>query len=306
MFSLSEIEMGIGAWAWGDSLFWEYGTGYEKQDIQNAFAVIADHHILIDTAEVYGLGKSETLIGQFGNNHKNRPPIATKFFPLPWRDLVKALRGSLHRLNLAQVDLYQMHWASPFVPVETWMDTLSQAAEEGLTRAVGVSNYNREQTKRAYDRLAERGLSLASNQVKYSLLDRTIEHNGLLDLCCELDVRVIAYSPLEQGLLAGKYTPQNPPPGVRGWRYRQQLEATEPLINALREIGRAYAENGTAKTPAQVAINWCICKGTLPIPGAKNARQAQQNIGASGWRLSEEEVAALDSLSSEIAIKLGQ
>lgn len=310
MVNLADIEIGIGAWAWGDSMFWGYGKGYAEADIREAFTVITSHeHVLIDTAEVYGMGKSETFIGQFAQQSKKRPPIATKFAPLPWRwsqsDLLKALRSSLRRLNIAQVNLYQIHWHLPLIPIEQWVNALSQASEEGLTRAIGVSNYDKQQTHFAHEQLAQRGLVLASNQVKYSLLDRRIERNGLLDTCQQLGVRVIAYSPLEQGLLTGKYTPENPPPGVRGWRYSKQLAAVEPLINTLREIGHAYPEGDVAKTPAQVAINWCICKGTLPIPGAKNAKQAEQNIGASGWRLRQEDVAVLDNLSSEIAIKLG-
>ncbi|MCS6911395.1 MAG: aldo/keto reductase, partial [Anaerolineales bacterium] len=118
----------------------------------------------------------------------------------------------------------------------------------------------------------------------------------LLALCHELDIRFIAYSPLEQGLLTGKYTPQNPPPGIRSQRYRNLLARIQPLITALREIGEAHG----GKTPAQVALNWCICKGTLPIPGAKNAKQAEQNAGALGWRLTQEEVARLDRVSLEV------
>lgn len=308
MTALANIDVGIGAWAWGDALFWGYGAGYKEQDLRAAFEEIAAHgNVLIDTAEIYARGKSEAFIGQFSTQTHRRPPVATKFAPLPWRwhpnKLLGALRGSLHRLNAAQVDLYQMHWSTPPVRIEAWMDAMARAAEEGLTRAIGVSNYNQEQTQRAYDRLARYGLTLAANQLRYSLLDRTIEQNGLLDLCKQLGVRVIAYSPLEQGLLTGKYTPSKPPPGARSLRYRRQLEAIQPLIQTMRELGKAYAEDGVVKTPAQVAINWCICKGTLPIPGAKNIRQARQNIGAASWHLRSEDIAVLDSMSREITRK---
>ncbi|MEO0565417.1 MAG: aldo/keto reductase, partial [Chloroflexota bacterium] len=199
----------------------------------------------------------------------------------------------------AQVDLYQIHWPLPPVSIETWMRALVQAAEQGLVRSVGVSNYNTQQTLKAQATLAERGIVLASNQVRYSLLDRHIEHNRLLGLCQEMGVRVIAYSPLEQGVLTGKYTPQAPPSGLRGARHRHKLAAVQPLLNTMREIGKGYAEDGIVKTPAQVALNWCICKGTLPIPGAKNARQARANLGATGWRLAPEDVSLLDSLSDD-------
>lgn len=302
MTELAEIEIGIGTSSWGDNLQWGFGKSYTEADLRDAFELACKSpNILLDTAEIYGLGHSERYIGQFSRENEGRPLVATKFFPFPWRvsrsSLLDALRRSLSRLQTAQVELYQMHWPFPPVPVETWMSALVQAAEEGLVRAVGVSNYSKQQTLTAHSALAERGLSLASNQVRYSLLDRRVEHQGLLDLCHDLSIRVIAYSPLEQGLLTGKYTPSAPPPGLRGLRHRRKLAAVQPLVNTMREIGRAYAEDGIVKTPAQVALNWCICKGTLPIPGAKNMRQARANIGASGWRLAPEDVEVLDRLS---------
>ena len=111
-------------------------------------------------------------------------------------------------------------------------------------------------------------MPLASNQVNYSLLYRRPEQTGLWALCRELDIRLIAYSPLAMGMLSGKYTPESPPPGVRGFRYRRTLlSELKPLVGLLDEIGRA---NGN-RTRNQVALNWLICKGTLPIPGAKSA-----------------------------------
>ena len=207
-----------------------------------------------------------------------------------------ALHHSLDRLGLESVDLYQMHWPFPPVSIDTWMDAMADAVQAGLIRAVGVSNYNVEQTRRAYDALARRGVPLASNQVDYSLLQRKPETNGLLALCQQLNVTLIAYSPLAQGLLTGKYTPQNPPPGLRGRRYGGILARIQPLTGLLREVGQAHG----GKTPAQVALNWTISKGTVPIPGAKNARQAIDNAGALGWRLADAEVAALDAASARV------
>jgi aryl-alcohol dehydrogenase-like predicted oxidoreductase len=173
---------------------------------------------------------------------------------------------------------------------------MADAVLAGLVRAVGVSNYGPGKTQRAYDTLAERGIPLASNQVEYSLLNRDIERNGLLDLCRQLDIKVIAYSPLGQGLLTGKYTPDNPPAGIRGLRSRRKLKKVQPLVGLMREIGEGHGD----KTPAQVAINWTIRKGAIPIPGAKNATQARQNAGAIGWELTPDEVAALDAASDKI------
>lgn len=295
-------EMGLGTWQWGDQLVWGYGQGYDARDLQDSFERSLQAGVtFMDTAEVYGLGQSERYLGRFLRASGQPVVVATKFMPLPWRlgkgAFRNALRGSLQRLGLNQVDLYQMHWPNPPVAIETWMTAMADAMEAGLVRAAGVSNYNTAQTTRAHAALQKRGLALASNQVPYSLLDRRYERNGLLTLCRQLGIRVIAYSPLAQGLLTGKYTPQTPPPGFRGQRWKAALSRVAPLVEALRALGEAHG----GKTPAQVALNWCICKGTLPIPGAKSARQAEQNAGALGWRLTAAEVAQLDALSDQAA-----
>jgi aryl-alcohol dehydrogenase-like predicted oxidoreductase len=296
--------LGIGTWAWGDRLFWGYGRGgFNDADLEGAFQVGRAAGInFFDTAEIYGRGRSERLLGRFARAADDQVVVATKFFPYPWRlrrsALVRALRGSLNRLRLDRVDLYQIHWPYPPVPIETWMAGLADAVEAELARAVGVSNYDPAQTRRAHAALSERGVPLVSNQVHYSLLYRQPEHNGLFDLCRELGVTLVAYSPLEMGVLTGKYTPENPPPGIRGRRYRREyLTQVQPLIALLRQIGEAYG--GVA--PAQVALNWVMCKGALPIPGAKNVRQAEENAGALGWRLSGQEVAALDAASEGLS-----
>ncbi|MEJ2600612.1 MAG: aldo/keto reductase [Anaerolineales bacterium] len=192
------------------------------------------------------------------------------------------------------VDLYQIHWPFPPIPIETWAEGLADAIEMGLTRAVGVSNFNEEQMRRAYSTLAARGVHLSSNQVEFNLLRRKVELNGLLKACRDLGVTLIAYSPLAQGSLTGKYSPDKPPPGLRGRRYpRSYLERIQPLLRRMEEIGAVHGE----KTQAQVAINWCICKGTVPIPGAKTSQQANENASSFGWRLDADEVAALDNIS---------
>lgn len=300
---LQGIEMGVGTWSWGDRLMWGYGRGYSDQDIRQAFDVSVMAGLrLFDTAEVYGQGRSEQLLGEFLKTSDQTLYVATKFMPYPWRlsrgALLRALKGSLKRLGLAQVDLYQIHQALPPVTPETWMNAMTEAVHAGLNREVGVSNYDRGWTQRAYDALAREGLHLASNQVEYSLINRKIEKNGLLKQCQELGVRLIAYSPLGMGLLTGKYTPEQPPSGLRGTRYnRAFLERMIPLLTLMKRIGSDHA----GKTPAQVAINWTICKGTLPIPGAKNIAQAEQNAGAVTWRLTDEEVSALDEASDKLS-----
>jgi aryl-alcohol dehydrogenase-like predicted oxidoreductase len=297
---LSISRLGIGTWAWGDKFFWGYGRGdYNDDDLRAAFdETLAANINWFDTAEIYGLGRSERFLGQFMKSTDMPVLIATKFMPFPWRlwrgCLIKALCKSLKRLGIERVDLYQIHLPLPPISIETWMAALADAIEAGLTRTVGVSNYNLEQMCRAHVALAKRGIPLVSNQVDYSLLQRQPERTGLLEACRELGVTLIAYSPLAQGLLTGKYTPETPPPGVRRRRYsRERLVKIQPLIGLLREIGQAYR----GKTPAQVALNWTISKGAVPIPGAKNAQQVRDNGGALGWRLTDEEVKALDEAS---------
>ena len=298
---LHATEMGVGAWAWGDRIIWNYGGSYSNEDVRGAFNTsLANGIRLIDTAEVYGRGRSEQLIGQFLKETDAPTLLATKFMPYPWRifrsNLLRSLRNSLARLDVESVDLYQIHWPIPIVSIETWMGELATAVKEGLTRTVGVSNYNENQMLQAYSALARHEVPLASNQVEYHLLDRHIETNGLLDRCKELDVRLIAYSPLAMGLLTGKYSVDSPPPGMRGRRYGRILQKLPTLLKVMTQIGQDQG----GKTNAQVALNWCICKGTMPIPGAKKASQAEQNAGALGWRLSAEQVAMLDEASEAI------
>lgn len=294
--------LGIGTWQWGDRMTWGYGQGgYSDEDLRAGFEDSLQAGInFFDTAEVYGSGRSETLLGQYMRASNQPLVIATKFMPYPWRlrkaNLKEALLRSLNRLGLDKVDLYQIHWPFPPRPVETWANALADVFQDGLVRAVGVSNFNRDQMRRAYDVLARRGIPLASNQVRYNLFDRQPEKTGLLQDCHELGVTLIAYSPLAQGLLTGKYTPQNPIRGTRGFQYRRYLGPLQPLIGCMREIGGAHGD----KSPAQVALNWVICKGALPIPGAKNLRQSHENVGALGWQLTKTEVATLDEAAKRV------
>ena len=280
-------------------MVWGYGgSSYSDADIREAFDVsLANGTNWFDTAEIYGMGRSERFLGKFLPTTTKKVLVATKIFPFPWRmrkeALMRRLKKSLERLQLSQVDLYQIHmsfgrWSKP-----EYVSALADAVNADLTRAVGVSNFNTEKTKLANETLLAAGVPLASNQVEYSLFDRRIEKNGLLDYCQKNDITVIAYSPLAKGMVTGKYGPDNPPPGPRKRMYPpEKLQRAQSLITLLKETGATHG-----KTPAQVALNWTICKGTVPIPGAKNAKQAADNLGAMGWRLTPEEVTALDEAS---------
>lgn len=294
--------VGIGTWAWGDRLFWNYGGEYGAHEVEAAFnAAVAAGVNFFDTAEVYGLGESESLLGQFIKKSQQPIIIATKYGPAPWRwsseSVADAVSGSLRRLQIEQITLYQVHWPfSFFMSQSTLMNALADEVQRGRIASVGVSNYSVEQMQEAHDLLAKRGVPLAVNQVQYSLAHRKIESNGILSRARELGVSILAYSPLAQGLLTGKYTNSNSPAGARKFdsRFGQNgLEKIRPLLDLLEDLGQKYD-----KTMAQVALNWLIAQpNVIPIPGAKNASQARQNAQAAGWSLTEAEISSLEQVS---------
>ncbi|XP_057525934.1 uncharacterized oxidoreductase At1g06690, chloroplastic [Amaranthus tricolor] len=316
---LDVTKLGIGAWSWGDTSYW---NNFEWDDrkmkaAKAAFDTSLDYGInFIDTAEVYGSRfsfgaiNSETLLGRFIEERKKKDPevdvaVATKFAALPWRlgreSVVAALKDSLSRLGLSSVELYQLHWPGIWGN-EGYIDGLGDAVEKGLVKAVGVSNYSAKRLRDAYQQLKKRGIPLASNQVNYSLIYRLPEENGVKATCDELGVTLIAYSPIAQGALTGKYTPENPPSGPRGRIYTPEyLTKLQPLVNRIKEIGQNYD-----KTNTQVVLNWLIAQqNVVPIPGAKNGEQAAEFAGALGWQLSDEEIAELRSLAKEIKPIIG-
>ena len=292
----------IGTWAWGDKLFWNYGnSNNDAEKLQDAFNAALEVGVtFFDTAEIYGSGLSEKFLGEFMQKASKPVQIATKYGPMLWRirgqAVSDALTASLQRLQVQKVDLYQVHWGFAFLMSQhTLMNALADEVQRGRIAAVGVSNYTADQMREAHQILARRGVPLAVNQVRYSLLTRQVESKGIVDTARDLGVTLLAYSPLAQGLLTGKYgaNSSETPTGARKVDPRvskENLQKIEPLISLLRRLGGNYG-----KTPAQVALNWLICQGNvIPIAGAKTAEQVVQNAGALGWRLSNDEVAELD------------
>lgn len=290
--------LGVGVWSWGDTRTWDYGKSYTRDDVRQAYKVSLDAGLtFFDTAEMYGHGESERLLGQFRREDERPITIATKFAPLPYRLSVSALwdalEASLARLGVETVNLYQIHWPYTLLDQNALMDMLALAVCSGKTRAVGVSNYGARALRNAHARLARHGVPLASNQVHYSLLHRHPETNGVLDTCRELDIALIAYSPLEQGLLTGKYRVANqdstPLRGTRrmsrAFRVKNR-QKMEPLLQTMEACARTHG-----KTIGQVALNWLLVRDAciIPIPGAKNGRQAADNAAALGWSLTEAE-----------------
>jgi len=281
--------LGLGTNAWGRA-------GKPRPELREVFeAALSRGVALVDTAEVYGVGGSERSVGLFlaGVPGRERPAVLSKFFPFPWRlrktALIDALRRSLDRLGVAVLDIYLIHFPWGPVPIETWVRALAAATGAGLVRAVGVSNFNASQVRRAHAVLASRGVVLACNEVELSLARRAAEKNGTLSACRELGVTPIAYRPLALGRLTGGANVQ-----THGWRrlMASGMQARSTLAETVRQIGLAHG----GKTPSQVALNWVLCKGALPIPGATSIPHLEENVGALGWRLTDAEVAALDSV----------
>eukprot|EP00249_Psilotum_nudum_P004648 c18152_g1_i1 orf=381-1571(-) len=309
---LEVTKLGIGAWSWGDKFFWNEGSWDDRKmkDAKAAFDASVDSGItFFDTAEVYGSKifggeDSERLLGRFINERQKRDSskvvVATKFAALPWRFgrsvLVSALKASLNRLGLSSVDLYQLHWPGLWGN-EGYIDGLADAVEQGLVKAVGVSNYNERRLRSAHDQLKKRCVPLASNQVHYNLMYRAPEQNGVKAACQELGVTLIAYSPIAQGVLSGKYTPERLPSGPRSQIYnREFLSKAIPLFEKLKEIGKRRG-----KTPTQISLNWLLSQGNVvPIPGAKTAAQVQEFSGALGWNLTADEVDELRQVASTV------
>lgn len=314
---LSLPSMGCGTWAWGNQLLWGYNESMDDQ-LQAVFNLCVSNAVtLFDTGDSYGTGRlngrSELLLGRFNREYvgsgKENICIATKLAAYPWRwtrqSMVKACKSSAQRLG-RNVDLVQMHWSTAnYAPWQEGelLDGLGDLYEQGLVKGVGLSNYGPKRLKQVQKKFAERGVPITTLQVQYSLLSTyPVTQLKLKDLCDELGIKLIAYSPLALGLLTGKYSEQGPlPKGIRGLLFRQILPGMRSLLACLQEV--AESRN---KTMSQVAINWCICKGTIPIPGAKSVEQARENIGALGWQLDGNEIAELDRAATNADKKMVQ
>ncbi len=256
---------------------WTYGKNNEP--VTKAYHAYLDADLnFIDTAEIYGFGKSERLLGECIKQDARPAVIASKYMPLPTHQFMKALDGSLARLGVQTIDLYYIHF--PLGNVEKLMDLMAQAVREGKVRAVGVSNYSAEQMRRAAARLARYDIPLAANQVQYNLMHRQPEVNGVLDACRELNVSLVAYRPLGGGLFTkGKAVP------------KQQAALQTTLTTIAQQRGKSIS---------QVALNWLLHgdEHVIPIPGASSAAHALENADTLTWSLSDEEFAAIDKVSS--------
>jgi len=275
--------IGLGTWQFG-SREWGYGDSYASgpaRDIVHRARALGV--TLFDTAEVYGLGKSERILGEALGDDRTEVAVASKIFPVaPFPAVVKRReRASARRLRLDRIPLYQIHQPNPVVPDSVIMPGMRELLERGAIGAAGVSNYSLPRWQKADAAL---GRPVISNQVHFSLA-----HPGALDDLVPFAERenrvVIAYSPLAQGLLGGKYGVNNRPGGVRAINSlfgTENLRRIEPLLQTLRDIA---AEVGAK--PAQVALAWLISLPTVvAIPGASSVEQLEFNVAAADIELS--------------------
>jgi aryl-alcohol dehydrogenase-like predicted oxidoreductase len=209
---------------------------------------------------------------------------------------MNALDNSLNRLGVKGIDLYYVHFPYTLLSIEKLMDLMAQAVEAGKIRAVGVSNFNAKQMRRAAARLARYDIPLAANQVRYSLVHRQPEKNGVLDLCRELNVSLVAYRPLERGRLRSDTIPRESLSGSSSSTADMGQAASKERI--LQETLQAIAQQ-RRKSVSQVALNWLLRRDehVIPIPGTTSPRHALENVDALSWELSPDEFAVIDQAS---------
>ena len=302
--------VGLGCWQFseGQGLGGSYWPAL-SQETANAIVAtsLAGGITWFDTAELYGGGRSESVLARAltaAGKRNGDVVIATKW--LPWFRTAASIRSTIGercgRLAPFGIDLYQVHQPVALASTAAQMNAMADLVEAGRVRTVGVSNFSARRMRVAHAALAARGVPLVANQVRYSLLDRRIERNGVLDAAEELGVTIIAYSPLAQGVLSGKYHREpgliRARPGPRKWMpafRRRGLEKSRPLVDALGEVAAGHGVTASA-----VAMSWLLRSrgdAVVVIPGATSVAQATENVRALDVRLSDDEFRRLEELS---------
>ncbi|MFC3748832.1 aldo/keto reductase [Paenibacillus sp. GCM10012306] len=311
--SLSVSPLGLGCWQFsrGSGLVGSYWSNLNEGDILEIVRVSLEGGMnWVDTAEVYGGGKSEEALAHVLDQLRQEgspqaaPLIATKWWPLfrTAGSITSTIEERIKCLGGRTIDLYQIHQPFSLSSIAQEMKAMAGLVKAGKIRYVGVSNYSAKQMVAAHRLLQEQGLSLVSNQVKYNLLDRAIDRNGILEAAKEHGISIIAYSPLQQGLLTGRFhhDPAQIQALTRSRRLmsglnEKSLARSRPLIDALDILGQKYSV-----TPGQIALNWLIHyhgDTVVAIPGASKVRHAQENIGAMSFQLTRDELEQLNEAS---------
>ncbi len=295
--------IGVGTWQWRAAAASGGPDGRAPSDIPGAYAAALDAGAdFLDTAEIYGRGQSERLIGALRAGDPRPAVVATKYFPAlrRWRlgCVDAAIDASLARLGVDQIDLYQVHWPHGPIPHRRLLLRLARAVHDGRLRGLGVSNFTAAQMRRAQALLAAEGVPLTSNQVAYSLLRRAPETNGVLDACHELGVTLIAYSPLAQGVLTDSAGAESRRQRSRGFARVLGVPAPNQaaaVLAAARRVGQAMGAS-----VSQVALAWTLRDPlVLPIVGVRTPAHAAASLQAAHLTLAADARRDLDAASRQ-------
>jgi len=301
--------IGLGCWQFSkrNNMAGKFWPSLDDDVVREIVKVSLDLGInWFDTAEVYGNGASERALSNALRQAGKKPGeviIATKWWPM-FRfasNIPHTIGSRIRCLEPFPIDLYQVHQPFGFSSAREEMKRMAELVKGKQVRCIGVSNFSEQKMREAAEELDRHGLKLISNQVRFNLLDRKIEKNGVMEAARELGITIIAYSPLAQGILTGKFH-DNPGlvPGA-GWRKRsgpfrkENLSRSKPLIDLLKELGKTYEVS-----PAQIALNWLLTANgetVVAIPGATKRSHAEDNAGAMKFRLTEEAISRLTELS---------
>jgi aryl-alcohol dehydrogenase-like predicted oxidoreductase len=287
--------IGLGTWQFG-SKDWGYGAQYAENEAARIVERALDLGVnLVDTAEIYGRGESERIVGRAIAPRRADVFLATKVTPVtPLASVVERHgRASAARLGVDKIDLYQVHWPNPVVPIGEQMRGMRRLREARLVEHVGVSNFSLARWRAAEQALGE---PVLSNQVQYSLACRKPD-SELVPYAAEHDRLVIAYSPLAKGLLSGRYDatnlPKNSARSIDPLFLPENVIRAHELIEALRTIAKAHDA-----TPAQVALAWVVSHpNVVAIPGASSVAQLEANVAAADLTLADDEMAQLTAVS---------
>jgi aryl-alcohol dehydrogenase-like predicted oxidoreductase len=293
--------LNIGAWSWGDTATWHWSPE-ELPAVKEAWKLLVENGLnWIDTAQAYGSGESERICGElFKGLKREEYIIQTKWYVVPdnLKNILspshaptKFLRESLERMGLEYIDVYLVHGHIHASSLAQVAKGLAECVELGLTKTVGVANYDEGDMVKLAEELEKYGIPLATNQCEFSVLRRHPELSGLLQACHDRGIVFQSYSSLAQGRLTGKYTVDNPAP--KTYRFSSyDMKDIEPTVEVLSAIGKGHGKN-----PASVALNYNLSKGIVPTVGIRKPEQARDAIEAFGWRLSAEETERIDKVS---------
>ncbi len=296
------IRIGSGTWAWGDRLLWDYGRNYGKEDLSAVFRrYINDGINFFTTSPSFAEGTAERILGEFAAETPSPVIIATKFVPRIWNlrrsDFLESMKGSMQRLRLTKINIFEICPPAGSMTIARLAECTAEALDLGLIEQVGLSDYNAQQIDTFNEALSRFGFSIACLETPYNLLDRSIETNGVLDICKRLNITILAQQPLAMGLLTGKYDGEAP---AAGSRRQMMLRYYTPRLDILLRTMNHIGLENNGKNCAQVALNWIMRKGIVPIPGTKTLPQAIENAQTPRWEMTAEQMTLLDTLTGQV------